>query len=102
MIENQLLLRVPWLLGGGGGVGYRRRGKGGSKSCCPIQNFLEATLKQLRARLLQWQNCPGGRALLTQIMSLALTGRETYGREEWGMGETKIKFFSIQDWDLST
>ena len=39
--------------------------------------------------------------------------RETYGREEWGMGETKTKFFFFlfkfpffigccQEWDLST
>ena len=50
-------------------------GDGGNKSCCAIQNFLGATLKRLRARLLQWQNCPGGRALVTQIMSPALTGK---------------------------
>lgn len=70
MIENQLLLRVPWLMKGRGG-----RGDGGNKSCYPIQIFLGATLKRLRARLLQWQNCPGRRALVTQIMSPGLTGK---------------------------
>ena len=85
-------------------------GDGGNKSCCPIQNFLGATLKRLRARLLQWQNCPGGRALVTQIMSPALTGK-LMGKKngEWLRLRSSFFLFKFpffigccQEWDLST
>ena len=87
MIENRLLL--------GGRGGYRRRGKGGNKSCCPIQNFLGATLKTAASKTiavakLSW------RASSCYSNHVPCAYRETYGREEWGMEETKIKFFSIQ------
>ena len=95
----------------GGGVGKGEEEMEGTNPVVPIQNFLAATPKKLRARLLQWQNCPGRRALVTQIMSPTLTGKlmaETNG--EWVRLRPsffflfKFPFFigCCQEWDLST
>ena len=73
----------------------RRRANGGNKSCCPIENFLGATLKTAASKTIAWQNYPGGRALVTHIMSPALTGK--FMAEKNGEWERlRSSFFSIQ------
>ena len=47
----------------------------GTNPVVPFKMFWKRHEKLLRAGLLQWQNCTGGRALVTQIMSPALTGK---------------------------
>ena len=84
--------------------GDRGEGDGGNKSCCPIQNVLEATLKLLRAGLLQWQNCTGGRALVTQIMSPALRGKLMAEKNgEWARQDQVFFLFKFPlfHWRLS-
>ena len=80
---------------GRGGDRRSGGGDGGNKSCYPIQIFLGATLKTATSETiavakLSW------RASSCYSNHVPCAYRETYGREEWGMGEIKIKFFSIQ------
>ena len=102
MIENQLLLRVPWLMRRRGGD--RGEGDGGNKSCCPIQNVLEATLKTAASRTIAVAKLYWKRALVTQIMSPALTGKLMAEKNgEWArQGQVFFLFkFPLFYWRLS-